>query len=73
VKAKRTTYDGREITMVTLDTQTDWDWVEQSHMDLALTTSDDSKCFSTELYFRYSPHCDHTAISPKKGAQLVLN
>ncbi|XP_046378664.1 glutamate-rich protein 6-like isoform X3 [Haliotis rufescens] len=28
--AKRKTYDGREITMVTLDTQTDWQWVEDA-------------------------------------------
>jgi hypothetical protein len=29
VTSKRRTYDGREITFVTLNTQTDWDWVEE--------------------------------------------
>ncbi|KAJ8310261.1 hypothetical protein KUTeg_012126 [Tegillarca granosa] len=28
--ARRTTYDGREITFITLDTQTDWNWVEEA-------------------------------------------
>ncbi|XP_053404790.1 uncharacterized protein LOC123553768 isoform X4 [Mercenaria mercenaria] len=29
VTSKRRTYDGREIMFVTLNTQTDWDWVEE--------------------------------------------
>ncbi|XP_076435786.1 uncharacterized protein LOC143275511 isoform X2 [Babylonia areolata] len=28
---KRTRYDGREVTMVSLNTQTDWDWLETAH------------------------------------------
>lgn len=27
---KRTTYDGREVTFITQDVQTDWDWVESA-------------------------------------------
>ncbi|KAK7090152.1 hypothetical protein V1264_009990 [Littorina saxatilis] len=30
VTEKRMTYDGREITLVTLNTQTDWDWLENA-------------------------------------------
>ena len=30
------TYDGRQITLITADTQTDWDWVDQVPSDEAL-------------------------------------
>lgn len=42
VTERRKTYDGREITMVTLDTQTDWDWVEKAEVWEARAPSEGS-------------------------------
>lgn len=44
---RRKTYDGREITMVTLDTQTDWDWVEKTEMESVTYEGDSKDALST--------------------------
>ena len=40
---KRRTYDGREVTFVSLDTQTDWDWVSDIEAGTARTIDSESK------------------------------
>ena len=40
---RRKTYDGREISFVTLNTQTDWDWVSEVETGTARTVDSDSK------------------------------
>ena len=40
---RRKTYDGREILFVTLNTQTDWDWVSEVETGTARTVDSDSK------------------------------
>ena len=49
---RRTTYDGREISFVTLNTQTDWDWVSEVESGTARTVELDSKliCMSIKKY-----------------------
>ena len=43
---RRKTYDGREVTFVTLNTQTDWDWVSEVETGTARTLDSESKILS---------------------------
>ena len=59
---KRRTYDGREVTFVSLDTQTDWDWVSDIEAGTNHTYDSESKSLRTSH-----------AIENKSGFQLTLN
>ncbi|KAL4220552.1 FAM194 protein [Mactra antiquata] len=61
-KSKRKTYDGREVTFVTLDTQTDWDWVEQAE------TSGTAKTLSLDEKAGSFVGKEKTIQSPKSGS-----
>ena len=39
---RRKTYDGREVTLVSLDTQTDWDWVSDVEAGTARSLDSES-------------------------------
>ena len=49
---KRRTYDGREVTFVSLDTQTDWDWVSDIEAGTNRTYDSESKIFFSKSHYR---------------------
>lgn len=64
---KRLTYDGREVTMVTLNTQTDWDWLEG-----AQKSGSKAKVILASEALAHSAHATHSAHRRSGSLKSIL-
>ncbi|XP_053404796.1 glutamate-rich protein 6-like isoform X13 [Mercenaria mercenaria] len=67
VTSKRRTYDGREIMFVTLNTQTDWDWVEEVETTGTAKTIAETGSIGGKEKTELSPRSDLTEKSSKES------